>query len=666
MVEVCFVLMPYVDVERPSIAMGLLKAALNGAGITSKVIYANLQFAEQLGLEQYKYLGGSLAAHLMGEWTFSGTAFPDFQSDNAKYFQLLELSPDRQELLWDIRHQTVSFVDQVARQVLELQPQIVSCSSMFQQHCASLALLRRIRELSPETITLMGGANCEGIMGVATHQEFPWVDFVASGEGDSLFAELCSLILTYGRDVDPKQLPYGVIGPVSRSNGHVPIVAPRATVNDLDSIPIPDYDDYFAALQNSSIRDWIIPGLPVETSRGCWWGQRSHCTFCGLNGNGMTYRAKSTTRVIEEFAEIAQRYGIQSFEVVDNILSLEHLKEVLPALSQIEVPYKLFYETKANLDRQQMQQLSSAGVCWIQPGIESLHDSVLKLMRKGNNGVINVRLLKWAKEFGIRLSWSILCNFPGESDEWYLEMAEWLPWIFHLQPPGGMNPIRYDRFSPYYEKPEDFGIEIRPFRTYSYIYPVSSQAIANLAYFFEDAASQESQQPLIVNEFSRPGLEATRKQVQEWKQLFWSDERPLLRMEDEGERLKIIDSRPCASQPVIYLEGLSQKIYLLCDRGLTSRELLKALRQTYGLTLSWNELQPAIDQLQTYKILINLSHRFLSIAVAGEMPALLASQDFPGGHIFIPDDSPTDITEEENLCLELISSLLDTEMLAQR
>ena len=51
-------------------------------------------------------------------------------------------------------------------------------------------------------------------------------------------------------------------------------------------------------------------------------------------------------------------------------------------------------------------------------------------MDKGVKGWHNVQLLKWSREYGLRLSWSILWGFPGEKDEWYAEMVEWmLVWL---------------------------------------------------------------------------------------------------------------------------------------------------------------------------------------------------------------------------------------------
>ena len=49
----------------------------------------------------------------------------------------------------------------------------------------SLALLRRVKELDPSVVTMLGGANCEAEMGWAAIRAFPWVDFVVP-DGESV------------------------------------------------------------------------------------------------------------------------------------------------------------------------------------------------------------------------------------------------------------------------------------------------------------------------------------------------------------------------------------------------------------------------------------------------------------------------------------------------
>lgn len=218
--DVSLISMPFAEVQRPSIALGLLKASLAGTPIQSAVHYANLHFAEMIGLRLYQALVASPADHLLGEWCFADVLFPDVPLDDAAYLDLVlavrsrafSLQLDkRKAAVRSVRAHAKIFLDHVVTSVLAQQPRIVGCSSIFQQHAASLALLKRIREQSPNTVTLMGGANCEGEMGAETLRSFPWVDYVVSGEADILFPDLCRLLLAHGRDVDPSALPVGVM-----------------------------------------------------------------------------------------------------------------------------------------------------------------------------------------------------------------------------------------------------------------------------------------------------------------------------------------------------------------------------------------------------------------------------------------------------------------------
>ncbi len=627
MMDVCLVSMPYAGIERPSLALGLLKACLTHSGIESTVLYPNIWFAEEIGIYKYKVISENLATHFVGEWTFSGAAFPNFEPDNLEYFNTIDNNKTDtiEELRW-VRNQAAAFIDKVAESILDLQPRIVACSSTFHQHCASLALLRRIRELEPEIITIMGGANCEGLMGVANHQAFPWVDFICSGEGDELFAKLCYKLLERGRDVPPTELPYGVICPSHRGTGHVVSMAPRASVDDLEGIPIPDYDDYFQTLQNCpKIAPYITPGLFVETSRGCWWGQKQHCTFCGLNGAGMTYRSKSPERVVKEFTWLSERYGLRKFFVVDSILDLNHINTVLPMFAALKEPYSIFYETKANLKRQQVQQLATAGVRWLQPGIESMHDSLLGLMKKGNTALMNVQLLKWGREFGIQVLWNFLVGLPGECGQWYMEMLEWLPLIAHLQPPSEETRLmRFDRFSPYYEKAAEYGLTLVPQPAYSYIYPLDGERLKDLAYHFEE----------VGEERRLPEHQRLREWVSEWQKLFKSESPPMLSaIANHPDCLTLIDTRPCAIDREISLEGLAAWVYGECDRILTYRELVNALVQKYGLEVSWDEIRGIVEELRERKVLLELNGRLLSLAVREPILPLLDVKEQPGGYV---------------------------------
>ena len=628
--DVTLVSMPFAEVQRPSIALGLLHAALAHTTIRSEVVYGNFGFAETIGLVSYQAMQSAPTDHLLGEWCFAGCLFPGDPVKDEEYLNLVlevrcngfppELE-QRKELMRWVRAQTAAYVDRLAEAVIARGPRIVGCSSVFQQHCASLALLKRIRELSPETVLLMGGANCEGEMGVETLRAFPWVDCAVSGEADEIFGDMCRVLLEQGRGVDPAALPYGVISqgqlrnlfPVVSGNGGPP---PRPVIHDLDALPTPNYDHYFETLRASTLSELIEPGLLAESSRGCWWGEKSHCTFCGLNGAGMVHRSKSPDRVLAELAELSGRYGIRSFQFVDNIMDMSYFKTVLPMLSA-SGEYSLFYETKANLKREQVRLLAGAGVRWIQPGIESLDDEVLRLIGKGNSTLINLQLLKWCSEFGIHAAWNMLCGIPGESDHWYMEMAKWLPAVFHLQPPSGVCRVRYDRFSPYHMRPKDFGLTLEPSRAYGYVYPLPRDALMRLAYSFENSGQEGHVHRGLQDE---PGQQELQEVVQHWNRI-WQDSRPVLRVCEEGRRLRILDTRPCAQQRSWMTGELEADIYHLCDSAQTPAALLRGLSARRGTEVSMQEAEPAIENLCRNNVLLRLNGKLLGVGVNGGGPS---------------------------------------------
>lgn len=678
MADVRLVQMPYSGVNRPSIGLGLLAAYLDEAELECEVVYANLLFAEEVGLDVYRLVEETPPHDLLGEWTFAEAAFREADPDPAAYFRLAGRSfggphvdvlrsthpdVDLRRLFRAVRRRAVGFVDRAARRVLADRPRIVGCSSMFQQQCASLALLRRVRELNPDVVTMIGGPNCEGPMGRATLELFPWVDYVASGEADGYVGAFCRRLVDEGRPAAGEPLPHGLFGrdaprctgadavaatpppPAAVRNASETASPPgggeaRGVVLDLDSTAVPVYDDYFRALDASALAPYIVPNLPLETSRGCWWGAKHHCTFCGLSDLGIGFRSKSAERVLEEMRHLAERHGVRRFETVDEILDMAYLRRLLPALAEEEEPYAIFYEVKSNLKRAQMELLARAGIRWVQPGIESLHDELLGLFDKGNNGLMNIQFLKWGAELGIRIGWNFLYGAPGESDEWYLEMADRLPLLHHLQPPLGSARIGYHRFSPYHDDPERFGIRLDPCDVYRHVFPVSDEELDDLAYYFDDYADdgRGDIDPTRPGR-PRPGLAALRREVSRWRRTFFArtDEPPTLVVERRAEgELEVRDTRPLAVAGHHRLDALPAAVLDACASATTEAGALRRVRAALGAEVSPAAVGEALDELRRRRLVVADGERHLSL-VLGERRALPPRSASPGGEIRILD-----------------------------
>merc|ERR1711966_191930 len=174
---------------------------------------------------------------------------------------------------------------------------------------------------------------------------------------------------------------------------------------------------------------------------------------------------------------------VKSIEFVDNIIAKTYFEDLLPQLNSQNL--SLFYETKADFSESDAVRFKESGVRFIQPGIESLSDSVLNLMKKGTTAAVNIECLRLCREYGIRPAWTILSGFPGEKEEWYEETNRLLPLLFHLCPANGIISIRYDRFSPYHDRPVDWGLNLEPYDAYQHVYPAYKDQYSDIAYFFK-------------------------------------------------------------------------------------------------------------------------------------------------------------------------------------
>jgi ribosomal peptide maturation radical SAM protein 1 len=631
MIDVCLPLLPYARIESPSLALGLLKSALTSAGLSSRVLYSNLAFADAIGIHNYGTLSFEFST-LMGEWTFSSLAFPEVDEDPEPYFAFVRSIPHTSvepgPALLEIRRRAGLFLADLVAEILALEPRIVSCSSTFQQHAASLALLRMLKAQRPEIVTVIGGANCEGVMGMATLQSFPWIDYVMSGEGDLVFAEACRLICVQAPAAVPQQqLPLGVFGPDCRSQPTAPV---RSSVVDLDRSPVPDFDDYFDALQQRSWQGLVNPGLPIEASRGCWWGAKVHCRFCGLNGEGMAFRRKSGPRLLRELSHLVNRYGDYGFGFVDNILAPEYFNELLTGDQPLFDGQRCyFFEVKANLTRPQLEQMERAGIRWIQPGIESLHDGALQEMRKGTTAAINIQLLKWCRELGIRVSWNILTGFPGEQGAWLEQMGEMLPLLHHLQPPSGVMLIQFHRFSPYHAQAAEFGLQLQATQAYRYVYPLKQEMLDQLAYAFDAIAPSEP----FYGYYRSPAGMPLRQAVERWQQLFQRAYRPMLCQQQLPDgRLLVVDTRACRTAAKHVLEGLRREILLCCEPHLPRRQLARQLKAG-GADHKATAIDAAVEGLIADRLLIDCHGSLLSLPLRGQVPRLIPEDSYPGGAV---------------------------------
>ncbi|MGX1850090.1 RiPP maturation radical SAM C-methyltransferase [Streptomyces sp. NPDC055299] len=487
--RVLLVNMPWSPIDLPSLALGILRRSVDErTSGHAEVLHANLEFTDWITRhctftgDDYQFY--ALSSYFMGcgDWVFSSALYddPEWRAEEFATSMRGKLRAERLRMSHELHRVVPEFVQEIAERIVAAGPDVVGFTSTFQQNTAALAAAKYVKRLAPHIKTVMGGANCDAEQGAAAHRNFAFLDFVVRGEGEAAFPQLLTA-LDEGTELSAvpglcHRQPDGT----STANPMSTSPLPPATI-----LP-PDYSGYFERLASSVARNWVEPKLVVEGARGCWWGEKHHCTFCGLNGSFMQFRSKSPDTFYDEIMDLARRHRVLDMYLVDNILDMGYLTTVLPRIIDSGYDLRMHIEIKANMRRAQLRTLAEAGMIYVQPGIESLNSRVLDLMDKGVSGCQNVRMLRDGAETGLSVSWNYLHGFPGETAADYEPVIAQIPALEHLNPPVDLSArIAIERFSPYFNRPELGFTGLRPEEHYRFTYDLPESELLDLAYVFE-------------------------------------------------------------------------------------------------------------------------------------------------------------------------------------
>lgn len=626
--RVALVVMPFAAAHRPSLAIGLLQASLRRSGIRCDAKYFNLTFSQLLGHDAFLGLCRNSTVPLAGEWIFSQVFYgQDFSTWDSYEREVLE------DAVWGVPRENRDAI----RAALELAPSflrlvfessawdrydLVGFTSTFAQTTASLCLARMIRQHHRHVKIVFGGANFEGDMGRPYIEQYDFIDFISTGEADTSFRTLCERLRDVANGVSQcLEMPPGFL-----HNPRFEAVAARARARpvDLDELPTPDFGDYYRAASNvlaTNGDSFQLGRMPVETSRGCWWGQKAHCTFCGLNGQTMAFRQKSWRRVVEEIDELGERHGKIPLQFADNILSMSYFKDLLPFWAQQPNPTPKFFEIKANLRRDQVRLLRRAGIVHVQPGIESFLDATLREMRKGTTGIQNVAFLRWCAEEGISPSWNVLYGFPRENVEDCERQLGLLRKIVHFAPPRGTGPIRLDRFSPNYTQWRELGFTaISPCAVYRHIFPFPAEVLAELAYYFDYEHAQK--------EAALAAGVAIESWVGRWQELSARGRAGELAVRPHWQGgFVLVDSRHGFPHRAERLATAELALLVACDAPVSRDTALERVAQgTSREATDHDGLREALERLLERSVMVETSSRILTLAFLPHQQLLAADE----------------------------------------
>ena len=613
-IDVALINMPFASFRQPSFALGLLKSSIKDK-FKVKVFDFNVYFAEKIGADLYDRIATWHIVDLLGDRLFAQTLYGDqippfeeyvdkvlngnLKEHEAPYDKKLVDYAFYNELL-EVEKMTDQFLEECSLVITKANPKIVAFTSMFHQQTSSLALAKRLKKVLPHVLVAFGGANCKGPMGMELMTHHTFIDCVCLGEGDSSFKKLvCACTDDQAIDV-LSNIPGMIFRKDLRSDDVNPFALCSKTLEmDLNLVPTPDYDDFAQLYAERKFMHKEKPRVFFEMSRGCYWGQKKRCIFCGQSSETLIFRKKNHERIVTELRKIVNEYPAFALSASDESVDEGALEALIEALSTLQrKPEIVYLQVRPDINVKMLKKLAVCGLKRLEVGIESLSSKVLSIIGKGVNGLQNITFLKNCREAGIEPIWNFLWGFPKEPESSYKNMANLIPLLTHLHPPNYAGPFRLDRFSPCFENPYEHGIrEIKPYPSYRFVYPFNEEVVDNFASFF----TFKFQSPQNVKDYTR--------QLQE-NIFFWKEIYPKSALYYSQDL--VIDKRSGIDEWHIRLDPLTMAVCKASSKPVTMQEIPQRLKEM-EIVKSEEEIRQSIGYLIKYGILLKEKEMYLSL-----------------------------------------------------
>ena len=589
--KLLLVSMPFSTLDVPSIQLGTLYSYLKNKGIAVDVHHAYLRCAEILDPELYRVISYSMRDEIFYPYFLYPENFQRYRYMITNYFNnFVKYRPISLETVLDRLN---SFNEELLTKLDFSKYSLIGFSVTYDQLRSSIFLSRKIKQRYPSIPIVFGGAYCNGDLGISLLKTFSEIDFIVSGEGEETLTTLFKNLANKKFDA--------IKGLGWRDNGNVKFNGFPEKLH-LDSLPIPEYEDYFHELENCSpnFKNAIKYHLniPVEGSRGCWWNK---CTFCNLNTQYNGYREKSVERVIEEVKKQVNKYQCHSIRFVDSVQRINNFDKLMSGLKELNMDLNIFLEIRAgHLKKQDYRLMRDAGVTSVQVGVEAFGNKYLKKMNKGVTTIENIAAIKYCQEFGILPIYNLIINYPSE-DQCDLKEASYnIKFLKSYIPPWAINSLKIYHGSPVYRNAKDFNIKKIKIPDHTlWRFP------------------QKIWQTLISFNYDYTCINDKKDKILLWQEILrtWQQSgsdrihRPLLCYQDTGDFLTITDQLSENSFKRIF-KGVERELYLFCDSIQTRSAILKQFPE-----ISLDHLERILEKWISNRWMFREEEKFLSLAI---------------------------------------------------
>lgn len=291
------------------------------------------------------------------------------------------------------------------KDIKNFRPDVVGVTASLSQIEFAEKTLRIIKQLSPNTITVIGGPLIS--VDPTLLLKIEDADYGVYGEADLTFIEIL-------KKIQNKEKLEGSEGLVWRERNKVFFKKPKL-IKDLNEIPMPARHLLNMKIYKPSPANYRrLPATTMITSRGCPY----QCIFCSKPTEGTAFRAHSAKRVVDEMEHLAKNYGIKDIQIFDDTFTLipKRVEEVCKEI--IKRRLDIWWNCMTRVDKINpylLRLMKKAGCYEVGFGVESGSERILKFVKKNlTKGQIR-QGVKLAKKAGIAIRGFFMIGFPTET-----------------------------------------------------------------------------------------------------------------------------------------------------------------------------------------------------------------------------------------------------------
>ena len=313
------------------------------------------------------------------------------------------------------------------RKILDIHPQVVATGGLSAIFDQLFAIVEAIRSISTDITTVIGGG-CVSSEPELIMQNIN-ADFGVIGEGEQTIVELLAQIENNIDDFDK------IDGIIYRLGNKIKRTNPRKPVDELDSLPFPDYEGFNikAYLDRQTLTDqdfhpYNVPRVcEIAASRSCPF----KCTFC-FHPVGDKYRKRSLESVMSEIEYLVSRYKVNNILMNDELFASDKkwLLEFCKRIKQYDVKWQAQLRVDI-VDEELILLLKDSGCVYISYGLESASPAILKSMRKKITLKQIENALGLTLKHGIMIQGNFIFGDKAETMETIVETLSW--WFNHRE-----------------------------------------------------------------------------------------------------------------------------------------------------------------------------------------------------------------------------------------